>query len=153
MAKKAPARRSGARKSAKPREGSARKTKARPRGSSGAQGPAQESAARERRIELARGAALPSMLDPERRASWGFHRDETTPDPYMMERNLRYPGGLAQAAKAFEELLGHLVDEPERITSKVTAGYYRCELSVEQWSRLIALDEEWEVRRRASATR
>lgn len=108
---------------------------------------------RARRIELSRGAALPSMLDPDRRESWGFHKDEREPDPYMIELNLRYPGGLLVAAKAFKELLAAVVDEPAAITVKITSAYYRCELSVDEWSRLVALDEEWETERRTSNAR
>lgn len=108
---------------------------------------------RERRIELSRGAALPSMLDPDRRESWGFHKDETKPDPYMIELNLRYPGGLRAAAKAFRELLGAIVKDPDAITVKITSAYYRCELNVEQWSKLIDLDEEWEIERKITTAR
>ncbi len=108
---------------------------------------------RNRRIELARGAALPSMLDPERRASWGFHTEETQPDPYMVELNLRYPGGLLAAAKAFKELLAAVVAKPDDIAERITSAYYRCELSVQQWTRLIDLDEAWEAERRTSKTR
>ena len=107
----------------------------------------------DRRIELARSAALPAMLDPERRKSWGFHTEEDQPDPYMIELNLRYPGGLNAAAKAFKELLAQVVDDPDRRTTKVTSAYYRCELSVEEWSELIALDEKWEAERRVSKAR
>jgi serine protease AprX len=108
---------------------------------------------REVRIELSRGAALPSMLDPDRRESWGFNKDETKPDPYMIELNLRYPGGLRAAAKAFRELLAAVVDDPDDITVKVTSAYYRCDLNVAQWSKLIELDEEWEAKRKTSAAR
>jgi serine protease AprX len=108
---------------------------------------------RERRIELSRGAALPSMLDPERRESWGFSKDEAKPDPYMIELNLRYPGGLIQAAKAFRELLSAVVEDPDRITAKITSAYYRCDLNVAQWSKLIELDEEWEAKRKPTKSR
>jgi len=93
------------------------------------------------------------MLDPGRRESWGFSTDETTPDPYMIELNLRYPGGLRAAAKAFRELLSAVVEDPDRITTKITSAYYRCEMNVEEWSKLIALDEEWESQRKPSKAR
>ena len=93
------------------------------------------------------------MLDADRRESWGFNKDSTKPDPYMIELNLRYPGGLRAAAKAFRELLGAVVKDPDAITVKITSAYYRCELTVEQWSKLIDLDEEWEVKRKISKTR
>jgi serine protease AprX len=106
-----------------------------------------------RRIELARGAALPSMLDPARRASWGFHEDEDQRDPYMIELNLRYPGGLAAAARAFKELLAAAVVRKAVAPAKITSAYYRCDLSVKEWQRLISLDEDWATQRRASKTR
>jgi subtilisin family serine protease len=93
------------------------------------------------------------MLDPDRRESWGFNKDETKPDPYMIELNLRYPGGLRAASKAFRELLAAVVDDPDRVTVKITSAYYRCDLNVAQWSRLIELDEEWEVQRKTSQAR
>ena len=93
------------------------------------------------------------MLDPDRRQSWGFNKDETKPDPYMIELNLRYPGGLIEAAKAFKELLAQVVPKTDGIAVKITSAYYRCDLTVEQWSRLVELDEEWEAKRRASQVR
>ena len=93
------------------------------------------------------------MLDPERRESWGFNKDETKPDPYMIELNLRYPGGLLAAAHAFNELLAAVVPDPDSLTVKITSAYYRCELNVAQWSELIRLDEEWETQRRKTASR
>jgi serine protease AprX len=160
MAKKSPPRRAGR---------TAAKRRKRPVGASSAPAPSgtapggvsvtRNSAAvgtassRDKRIELSRGAALPSMLDPERRESWGFSRDDTKPDPYMIELNLRYPGGLLAAAKAFRELLDTVVDDPDRITAKITSAYYRCELNVAQWSKLIELDEQWELKKRPSAAR
>ncbi len=107
----------------------------------------------DRRIEITRGAALPSMLDPDRRASWGFSREENVPDPYMIELNLRYPGGLVKAAAAFAELLSALHVDMQTVATKITSSYFRCELTVAQWSELIALDEQWEVDRKTSAVR
>jgi serine protease AprX len=106
----------------------------------------------ERRIEITRGAALPSMLDPDRRESWGFHRDENESDPYMIELNLRYPGGLGKAAAALNELLSALHIETA-FTTKITSSYFRCQLTVVQWSELTALDERWEASRETSTTR
>lgn len=106
-----------------------------------------------RRVEITRGSALPSMLDPQRRESWGFARDERTPDPYMIELNLRYPGGLSKAALAFAELLKALQIDTRSAATKITSSYLRCLLTVEQWSHLIALDEQWEADRKTSLVR
>lgn len=92
------------------------------------------------------------MLDPERRESWGFNKDARKRDPYMIELNLRYPGGLRAAAKAFRELLDAVVKDPDRITVKITSAYYRCDLNVEEWSKLIDFDEDWETQRKPSKT-
>lgn len=107
----------------------------------------------DRRVEITRGAALPSMLDPERRESWGFSKDENEADPYMIELNLRYPGGLLQAAAAFAELLESLHIDLRTSVTKITSSYFRCDLTVKQWSELIALDEQWEVDKKTSTAR
>lgn len=108
---------------------------------------------RDSKLELARGAALPSMLDPEQRAAWGFQEDPGKADPYMIELNLRYPGGLVEAARAFGELLETLDIDVRDSLTRITSSYFRCWLNVEQWSALIALDERWEVDKETSRTR
>ena len=108
---------------------------------------------RDSKLELARGAALPSMMDPAQRVAWGFNADPHQPDPYMIELNLRYPGGLTAAAQAFRELLATLpIDAGESLT-RITSSYFRCWMTVAQWSELIARDEQWEVEGHASQIR
>jgi subtilisin family serine protease len=101
-------------------------------------------AKRDSKLELSRGAALPSMLDSKQRHDWGFSEDPDSADPYMIELNLRYPGGLMLASRAFAELLAALKIDTTRLT-KITSSYFRCWLTVNQWSRLIDLDEQREV--------
>lgn len=151
MAKKSQSRRTAARKAkSSKRKASAAPAKRPIPAGSAARGSASS---RERRIELARSAAFPAMFDPERRREWGFHTEDDQPDPYMIELNLRFPGGLPAAAKAFKELLAQVVADPQRDAVRITSAYYRCDLTVEEWSRLIALDEEWEARRHRSKAR
>jgi len=108
---------------------------------------------RNRKLELARGAALPSMLDPAQRVAWGFNAAPDRPDPYMIELNLRYPGGLTAAAQAFRELLETLPVEARDSLTRITSSYFRCWMTVAQWSELIAIDERWEVEGKTSRTR
>jgi subtilisin family serine protease len=96
-------------------------------------------------IVLTRGAALPAMHDPERRKEWGLPEDARERGPYMVELNLRHPGGLAGAAQAFKDhLLPAVLTEGEVSCEPVTSAYFRCQLNVAEWRRLISTDEEWE---------
>ena len=96
-------------------------------------------------IELTRGAALPAMHDGKRRKEWGLPEDPRQRGPYMVELNLKFPGGLAAAAKAFiEQLLPEVQSKSQRVCEPVTSAYYRCQLSVAEWRKLIEIDEQWE---------
>ena len=110
-----------------------------------------KSAERSSKLQLSRGAALPSMLDEQQRREWGFNTDPDLADPYMIELNLRYPGGLMAASRAFAELLRALKIDTGRL-AKITSSYFRCWLTVNQWSRLIDLDEQREIDREPCAT-
>ncbi len=97
------------------------------------------------RIELTRGAALPSMQDAGRRKEWGLPEDARERGPYMVELNLKHPLGLTGAADAFTQyLLPAVVAEGERSCEPVTKAYFRCQLNVAEWRALIRIDEEWE---------
>ena len=97
-------------------------------------------------IELTRGAALPAMHDRKRRKEWGLPEDPRKRGPYMVELNLRYPGGLAAAAAAFtDHLLPEVQGKAVPSCEAVTTAYYRCQLSVGEWRRLIEVDEKWEA--------
>jgi serine protease AprX len=94
-------------------------------------------------IELTRGSALPAMQDAKRRKEWGLPEDPTERGPYMVELNLRHPGGLAEAAQAFKDhLLPAVV--ADATCESVTSAYFRCQLNVAEWRQLISKDEEWE---------
>jgi subtilisin family serine protease len=97
-------------------------------------------------IELTRGAALPAMHDRNRRKEWGLPENPRDRGPYMVELNVKYPGGLAAAAVAFsEQLLPAVVGKGKADCEPVTTAYFRCQLSVSEWRRLIEVDEQWEA--------
>ena len=86
------------------------------------------------------------MHDPERRKEWGLPEDPRERGPYMVELNLKHPGGLAGAARAFKQhLLPEVVREGERSCEAVTSAYFRCQLNVAEWRELIRVDEQWEA--------
>lgn len=95
-------------------------------------------------IELMRGAALPAMHDAKRRKEWGLPEKASERGPYVVELNLKHPGGLAAAAAAFRDqlvpaVLGSDYDDCE----PVTTAYFRCQLNVAEWRELIRVDEIW----------
>ena len=124
-----------------------------------APGSSNQSNGKSDQLQLARGAATPAMYDPKRRAQWGFSNRKNARDPYMIELNLRHPGGVIAAAAAFEsELLPQVVStrdagKNKHATVRITREYFRCYLKVAEWRRLIRLDEQWEHDKRPSATR
>jgi len=98
------------------------------------------------RIELTRGAALPAMHDGSRRKEWGLPEDPRQRGPYMVELNLKHPGGLPGAGLAFKEhLLPTVIPNDTPLCEPVTSAYFRCQLNVTEWRELIRADEQWEV--------
>lgn len=97
-------------------------------------------------IELSRGAALPAMHDPNRRKGWGLPADPKERGPYVVELNLRHPGGLVVAATAFrDQLLPAVLGTDHPACEPVTSAYFRCQLNVSEWRELIRVDELWEA--------
>lgn len=100
---------------------------------------------------FARTTVPPQLDDPERRASWRLPRDEDARGPYIIELNLQHTGGLPGAiAKLVDGLhdevaAGGDLPPPERIAKT----YFRWQLSVKEWRRLVAADERSAPRERA----
>jgi subtilisin family serine protease len=85
------------------------------------------------------------MQDPNRRREWGLPENAEERGPYVVELNLRHPGGLAAAAEAFRDRLAPAVLGPDHPPCEpVTSAYFRCELNVAEWRELIRVDELWE---------
>lgn len=102
---------------------------------------------------MARQTAPSELEDPKKRALWGLGDDEGDRGPYLIELNVQYVDGLAEAAKTFAELFHRVIVEPARGHGGVSSGddpwgltrisktYIRCEMSLSEWKRLIAADE------------
>ncbi|GAA4116822.1 hypothetical protein [Enteractinococcus coprophilus] len=109
---------------------------------------------------MARQTAPPGLEDPAKRALWGLGIHEEDYGPYLIELKVQYVDGLAEAARAFadlfqrvivgpaEELHPDLDDEvaPWGIT-RISKTYFRCEMTMSQWKKLIAADEHQAARR------
>lgn len=94
------------------------------------------------------------MHDKDRRKEWGLPEDPEVPGPYMVELNLRHPEGLDGAADAFEkELFPHVLGDGSGPPSRITTAYFRCELRVREWRKLIKTDETWELEKRPAKIR
>jgi hypothetical protein len=84
------------------------------------------------------------MHDPKRRKEWGLPEDAKERGPYVVELNLRHPGGLVAAATAFKDQLLPAVLGADASCEPVTTAYFRCQLNVAEWRELIRVDELWE---------
>lgn len=106
------------------------------------------------RLRLSRGSALPSMFSAESRKKWGLPENPNQPGDYMIELNLRHPEGLDGAANAFaNELFPAVMEKDSRPPEAITSAYFRGYFTVEQWVKILQLDELWEAKRKKSPTR
>src|SRR5262245_36332921 len=92
---------------------------------------------------LGRATVAPALQDPNRRAEWDLPTNESTPGPYMVELNLLYKGGVEVAAQKFEAFYEKEIGaDPKRRPVRITQTYYRCQLSVREWRKLVKADED-----------
>lgn len=94
---------------------------------------------------IGRGVASPILHDPKRRKEMGLPEDEKKPGRYMIELNILYRGGLRAASKAFHELCEKALGknfERDRRPVEISKSYFQVRLSVEEWRKLLTLDEE-----------
>ena len=98
---------------------------------------------------MSRVTAPPELDDPENRKKWRLEEMPGKRGPYMVELNVQHIGGLAGAAQAFlrlyQKVFGTRTDAnasdvpPPPV--KISRSYFRCELSVAEWQRLLYEDE------------
>jgi subtilisin family serine protease len=94
---------------------------------------------------IGRGVVPPILHDPKRRKEMGLPEDEKKPGRYMIELNILYRGGLRGASKAFHELCAKALGtnfERERQPIEISKSYFQVRLSVEEWRKLLKLDED-----------
>src|SRR5262245_38969980 len=83
------------------------------------------------------------LNDPKKRKLWGLPTKATEPGPYIIELNLQYVGGLAQAAADFLVLYRRVLgDRAQQPPVRVARTYMSCQISVKDWRALIAEDQE-----------
>jgi subtilisin family serine protease len=114
---------------------------------------------------FARTTAPRELDNDAKRAKWRLP-PLNRPDelgPYIIELNVQHMGGIQGAATAFLELFQEVVaqegipakpdsDSPVakiRKPLRIAKSYYRCELSDNEWRKLIVTDERQELRKRA----
>ncbi len=94
------------------------------------------------RSRLGRFTVTPFLHDAaERHRRWGLPLDDETPGDYLVELNLAYGGGLAQAAASFRQLHRTVVTTPGRAPVFVSKSYYKVRLSARELRELAAADE------------
>src|SRR5689334_5247289 len=92
---------------------------------------------------IGRGVVSPVLHDPARRAAMGLPAEEDKPGRYMVELNVNYKGGLAEAERElgarWNDLFEDFADVPPKPIS-ISTSYLSARLSVEQWRHLVADD-------------
>ena len=109
---------------------------------------------------MSRQTAPPELEDPEKRALWGLGSHEDDYGPYLIELNVQYVDGLAEAARAFADLFRRVIINPAEELhpnvdeetapwgiTRISKTYFRCEMTMAQWKMLIAADEHQAARR------
>jgi subtilisin family serine protease len=123
---------------------------------SGGEMPYEESALEPEPIgdQFARITAPKQLNDPKKRKRWNLPEDDETRGPYILELNLQHVGGLPGAISEFRQLVKEVVrglnpdaevPDPDRISK----SYYRCDLSVAEWRKLLDEDEQQALKRAA----
>ena len=98
---------------------------------------------------MSRVTAPPELDDPENRRRWGLGEKPEDRGPYMVELNVQHVSGLAGAAHGFVLLFDKVFGQQSGTNAgdvppppvKISRSYFRCELSVPEWQRLIYEDE------------
>lgn len=94
---------------------------------------------------IGRGVVPPVLQDSRRRVELGLPEDATKPGRYMIELNIQYRGGLREAGLAFHALWTEVLGSDASAVAppiEISKSYFQCWLSVDQWRRLLRVDEE-----------
>jgi subtilisin family serine protease len=85
------------------------------------------------------------LQNGDRREEVGVPANDAEPGRYMVELNIKYRGGLREAANAFRKLYEAELGK-KYVTAnppiEISKSYFKCWISVNQWRKLIAADEE-----------
>ena len=94
--------------------------------------------------------APPELDKEENRRKWKLEVMEYKRGPYLIELNVQFAGGLSGAKEQFLTLFNEVCRElaasdgipPPGPPVRVGKSYYRCTLRVQEWRKLIAVDEQ-----------
>ncbi|ETT26864.1 peptidase S8 and S53 subtilisin kexin sedolisin [Rhodococcus rhodochrous ATCC 21198] len=97
---------------------------------------------------LSRQTAPPDLEDPDNRRRWGLGETKEERGPYLVELNVLHVDGLSGAVDAFRRLFDSIFndeaassgEDPWNLT-KISKGYFRCEMTLAEWKRLVAADQ------------
>ena len=99
---------------------------------------------------MARRTAPSELEDHTKRELWGLGQSEQDRGPYLIELNVQYVDGLAEAAKTFAELFERVIiqsarergevdqDEDPWGVTRIAKTYIQCDMSLLEWKTLIA---------------
>lgn len=95
--------------------------------------------------QMNRVTAPPQLEDDEMRRRWGLGSRPKDRGPYMVELNVQHVEGLMGAARAFSALVAEVRppgdgDEDRWRVTRISPEYFRCELTMSDWKRLVAAD-------------
>jgi subtilisin family serine protease len=99
---------------------------------------------------IGRGVVSPVLHDPARRAAMGLPKGETQRGPYMVELNVKYHGGLAEACRKLKDGWAELFSMPRSARRanvppkpiEISNSYLAVQLSVREWRHLVARDAQ-----------
>ena len=98
--------------------------------------------------KLSRQTAPPDLEDPDNRRRWGLGETEAQRGPYLVELNVLHMDGLSGAVDAFRRLFYSVFNDegapsgegPWNLT-RISKGYFRCEMTLAEWKQLVAADQ------------
>ncbi|RZL75241.1 MAG: peptidase S8 [Rhodococcus sp. (in: high G+C Gram-positive bacteria)] len=106
---------------------------------------------------LDRQTAPPELEDDDNRRRWGLGTAPEDRGPYLIELNVLHIDGLSGATNAFRQLFTDVLGatsgrraDPWQLT-KISKGYFRCEMTLAEWKQLVAVDQERALRAAAAA--
>ncbi|WP_213576481.1 S8 family peptidase [Rhodococcus sp. USK13] len=104
---------------------------------------------------LDRQTAPPELEDVNNRRRWGLGTVPEDRGPYLVELNVLHIDGLSGATNAFRQLFTDVFRatsadrgedaDPWRLT-RISKGYFRCEMTLAEWKQLVAVDQERALR-------
>jgi subtilisin family serine protease len=100
--------------------------------------------------QMGNATVPPALQDPDQRAAMGLGWGDDDPGDYMIELNLLYKGGIAEAGKRFVKIYKEIVKDPDRKPVPISKTYFRCRMSCNEWRALITRDEAAGPRRERS---